>query len=604
MENLKLGTVLQAARNKTEKMKALKDLLVDSATHQFTQAGIYTDPMITDEEVSASHMVHFDGSLTTTHCSKKMDNTKPSQIFRSMSLYSLAILLTDIKEHGFNSAIAILKEALCTKDASLPIEFHGETVEFGKEVTTWPYSKGRISQMTNTWSFLVNDKDLDGLCKSMAHVEIDDVPPSQAVEIAKKRQQKSSSNQTPVSNSMTALNYLLADVSQGLFKDYNDILGKIDDAEDTANKALDKIGELNKELKIAKSTPKATPSIIKSDGEIPNGTPYTANAQDVFGIQDPRLDREITCWKWDAPNPKVPEVLPHYHFDVGTLADFLWTVANGKNSWFKGHTGTGKTTFVEQVNARIGKMCFRLSCDVNIESYHVIGNKDIRVEDGKSISTFTEGVLPQAMQLPAQFIIDEADALRGDVSYLFQPVLERQPLRINEDGGRLVYPDPHFTIAATANSGGNGDDTGLYAAAVKMVSTAQMNRYHGFFEIDYMDADVEVAVIRNLVPTLSETSAQNLEIFIRDYRKGFLEGTIAMPISPRNSQTIAEYCAEFAESVGEGDAFRRAVLLNVTKRATDMDAAKINELVERIAKGETKISDAEITQDLSEEVPF
>ena len=403
---------------------------------------------------------------------------------------------------------------------------------------------------------------------------------------------------------MTALNYLLADVSQGLFKDYNDILGKIDDAEDTANKALDKIGELNKELKIAKSTPKATPSIIKSDGEIPNGTPYTANAQDVFGIQDPRLDREITCWKWDAPNPKVPEVLPHYHFDVGTLADFLWTVANGKNSWFKGHTGTGKTTFVEQVNARIGKMCFRLSCDVNIESYHVIGNKDIRVEDGKSISTFTEGVLPQAMQLPAQFIIDEADALRGDVSYLFQPVLERQPLRINEDGGRLVYPDPHFTIAATANSGGNGDDTGLYAAAVKMVSTAQMNRYHGFFEIDYMDADVEVAVIRNLVPTLSETSAQNLEIFIRDYRKGFLEGTIAMPISPRNSQTIAEYCAEFAESVGEGDAFRRAVLLNVTKRATDMDAAKINELVERIAKGETKISDAEITQDLSEEVPF
>ena len=605
MENLKLGTVLEAARNKTQKMKDLKELLISSATLQFTQAGIYTDPMMTNEEVSASYMVHFEGSLTTTHCSKKMDNTKPSQIFRAMSLYSLAILLTDIKEHGFPAAIGALKAALCTNVASLPIDFIGETVEFGKEVTTWPYSVGRVAELTNTWSFLVNYKDLDVLCKSMHHVEIDDVPPSQAVQIAQKRQPLHPSfDKTPVSNSMTALNYLLADVSQGLFKDYNDMLGKIDDAEDTATKALDKINELSKELKVAKATPKAVPSVIKADGEIPNGEPYTANAQDVFGIQDPRLDREITCWRWDAPNPKVPEVLPHYHFDIDTLADFLWSMNNFKNSWFKGHTGTGKTTFIQQVCALIGKMCFRLSCDVNIESYHVIGSKDIRVEDGKSISTFTEGVLPQAMQLPAQFIIDEADALRGDVSYLFQPVLERQPLRINEDGGRLVYPDPHFNVAATANSGGQGDDTGLYAAAVKMVSAAQINRYHSFFEIDYMDADVEVGVIRQIVPTLSDTSAQNLETFLRDYRKGFLEGTIALPISPRNSQTLAEYCAEFAPRVGEGDAFRRAVLINITKRAADMDAAKINELVERIAKGETKISDAEIVTQNLEEKPF
>tara|TARA_B100000212_G_scaffold69943_1_gene49049 strand:- start:12117 stop:13928 length:1812 start_codon:yes stop_codon:yes gene_type:complete len=603
MENLKLGTVLQAARNKTEKMKDLKDLLVSSATHQFTQAGIYTDPMLTDEQVSSSLMVHLENNKSNAvhgvSSSRKMDNTKPSQIFRAMSLYSLAILLTDIKEHGFNSAITILKEALCTAVSGLPLEFHGETVEFGKQVTTWPYTKGRIAQMTNTWSFLVNDKDLDGLCKSMDHVEIDDVPP-----LLDGQQQKlhPSFNKTPASNSMTALNYLLADVSQGVFKDYNDMLGKIEEAEDVASKALDKIGELNKELKIAKAAPKAAPSVIKSDGEIPNGTPYTANAQDVFGIQDTRLDREITCWKWDAANPKVPEVLHHYHFDIDTLSDFLWSMENCKNSWFKGHTGTGKTTFVQQVCARIGKMCFRLSCDVNIESYHVIGSKDIRVEDGKSISTFTEGVLPQAMQLPAQFIIDEADALRGDVSYLFQPVLERQPLRINEDGGRLVYPDPHFNVAATANSGGQGDDTGLYAAAVKMASAAQINRYHAFFEIDYMDADVEVNMIRQIVPTLSETSAQNLETFLRDYRKGFLEGTIALPISPRNSQTLAEYCAEFAPKVGEGTAFRRAVLINITKRAADMDAAKINELVERITKGET--SDNEVTQDLNEEQPF
>ena len=606
MENLKLGTVLQAARNKTEKMKDLKDLLVASATHQFTQAGIYNDPMMTDEEVSASYMVHFEDRAQGQGVvsSKKMDNTKPSQIFRAMSLYSLAILLTDIKEHGFKSAIAVLKQALCTKSgdglkyAGLPLDFIGETVEFGKEVTTWPYTKPRITELTSTWSFLVNDNDLDGLCKSMDHIEIDDVPPSPAFEIAKKR------NPAAVSNSMTALNYLLADVSQGLFKDYNDMLSKIDDAEDTATKALDKITELNKELKIAKATPKAAPSVIKSDGEIPNGTPYTANAQDVFGIQDPRLDRDITCWKWDAANPKVPEVLHHYHFDIDTLADFLWSMENCKNSWFKGHTGTGKTTFVQQVCARIGKMCFRLSCDVNIESYHVIGSKDIRVEDGKSVSTFTEGVLPQAMQLPAQFIIDEADALRGDVSYLFQPVLERQPLRINEDGGRLVYPDPHFNVAATANSGGQGDDTGLYAAAVKMASAAQINRYHAFFEIDYMDADVEVNMIRQIVPTLSDTSAQNLETFLRDYRKGFLEGTIALPISPRNSQTIAEYCAEFAPSVGEGTAFKRAVLINITKRAADMDAARINELVERITKGETLSDDETVTQDLSEEAPF
>ena len=119
-----------------------------------------------------------------------------------------------------------------------------------------------------------------------------------------------------------------------------------------------------------------------------------------------------------------------------------------------------------------------------------------------------------------------------------------------------------------------------------------------------MDADVEVNMIRQIVPTLSDTSAQNLETFLRDYRKGFLEGTIALPISPRNSQTIAEYCAEFAPSVGEGTAFKRAVLINITKRAADMDAARINELVERITKGETLSDDETVTQDLSEEAPF
>ena len=579
MESLKLGTVLEAARNKTQKMKSLKDLLIDSATHQFTQAGVYNEPMLTDEEARKSSLVTFEAAEASVFC-KKMDNTKPSQIFRSMSLYSLAILLTDIEECGFNKAKLTLKEVLSLSNPSP--RFLSETVEFGKKVTTWPYSKRNVIEMSQTWAFPIAVRDLDSLSKSLAHVEISDAPPSKAVEIAKSRTQQQSSN------SMTALNYLLADVSNGKFGGYQEMVSKIEDAEDTASKALDRISELSKELKIAQSMPKPTLSkYVKGDGTIPSGTTFTENAQAIFNIQDPRLDVDVTCWRWDADNPYVPTIIPYFNFDVEMLSNFLWAIKHQRNCWLKGHTGTGKTTFVEQVNARLGKMCFRLSCDVGTENYHVIGSKDITVKDGKSVSTFTEAVLPNAMALPSQFLIDEADALRGDIAYLFQPVLEGQPLRINEDGGRLVYPDPYFCVAATANSGGSGDDTGLYAAAIKMQSTAQTNRYHMFFEVDYMSAADELEVVKAAVPNLPALQHDNLLTFLTDYRKAFLDGTISMPISPRNSITIAQYCADFDQVVGSGDAFRNAVKVNVTMRCTDMDKARVNELVERITKGPT-----------------
>ena len=280
---------------------------------------------------------------------------------------------------------------------------------------------------------------------------------------------------------------------------------------------------------------------------------------------------------------------------------FLHSINSKERSWFRGHTGTGKTTFQEQTMARLGKMCFRLSCDVGVESYHIVGSNGVVVKDGKSITSFVEGILPQAMVLPSHFIIDEADALRPDIAYLFQPVLEGQALRLNEDGGRLVYPHPEFTVGATANTGGQGDDTSLYAAAVKIQSTAQINRYNHFFEVDYMSAADEVAVVRQVIPNLSDASADNLEVFLKDFRKGFQDGTITMPISPRNSITIARFCAAFEDRMGAGDVFRAAVKSNITMRCSDMDKARVNELVERIARGATL---EQTTNTLNDETPF
>lgn len=348
-----------------------------------------------------------------------------------------------------------------------------------------------------------------------------------------------------------------------------------DDMLNIANMAMDKatygkvtniatVLEELEELRKRPTTAVVAPQPVQASGDIPDGKPVRMNAQDVFNLRDKLLDFEITAYDWDGTNPLVPSIMSYFKFDVDALADLLWAREKNKNAWLVGHTGTGKSTLVEQVCAYTRTMFQRVNFDSDITRLEFVGKVDVTTDDdGNQVTTFTDGILPTAMQMPCVLMLDEADAIRGDIAYVLQPVLEGKSLRLLEDGGRMVHPHPEFTIVATANTAGSGDTTGMYSAAVKMQSAAAMNRYNVFINVDYMAVEDEMQVIKSVVPTLSKTVEQKLGSFITYYRNAIRIGEVTKPISPRNTITIAQYAADFEDRLGHAAAFQRALERNL-----------------------------------------
>ena len=348
-----------------------------------------------------------------------------------------------------------------------------------------------------------------------------------------------------------------------------------DDMLNIANMAMDKatfgkvtnIASVLEELAELRNRPTTTavaPQPVQASGDIPDGKPVRMNAQDVFNLRDKLLDFDITAYEWDGINPLVPSIMQYFKFDIDALADLLWAREKNKNAWLVGHTGTGKSTLVEQVCAYTRTMFQRVNFDSDITRLEFVGKVDVTTDDdGNQVTTFTDGILPTAMQLPCVLMLDEADAIRGDIAYVLQPVLEGKSLRLLEDAGRMVHPHPEFTIVATANTAGSGDTTGMYSAAVKMQSAAAMNRYNVFINVDYMAVDDEMQVIKSIVPTLSKTIEQKLGSFITYYRSALRIGEVTKPISPRNTITIAQYATDFEGRLGASGAFERALERNL-----------------------------------------
>jgi cobaltochelatase CobS len=325
------------------------------------------------------------------------------------------------------------------------------------------------------------------------------------------------------------------------------------------------VGSLTNKIEELKSRPAtAAPQEVHATGDIPNGSPRRALASDVFGISHPLLNFEITVYDWDGPNPLVPSKMQWFKFDVDVLADALWARERKQNAWFVGHTGTGKSTNVEQICAYTGNMFQRVNFDSDITRLEFVGKVDVKTDDdGAQVTTFTDGILPIAMQMPCILMLDEADAVRGDIAYVLQPVLEGKSLRLLEDGGRMVHPHPEFCIMATANTVGAGDNTGMYSAAVKMQSKAAMNRYNIFINVGYMDTSDEMDVICKVVPDVNAATITHLTNFVNNYRHAMDIGEITSPISPRNTITIAQYTTDFEKRIGVIDAFKRALERNL-----------------------------------------
>ena len=340
----------------------------------------------------------------------------------------------------------------------------------------------------------------------------------------------------------------------------------------------------------------AQPKFSKSGQSVVDGSTLTyevvmRSAADIFKDPDGKKSKKMMfdvptlVWRDDKGNevrhPDCPDIDEGYQFRMYMLIKCLSAVVMGDNQWLHGHTGTGKTTFIEQVAARMGYPIERLNLDSSLERSDVVGGTEIEVSDGSPVTRYVEGILPRAMQQPYWFIMDECDAGRADMLFVVQRALEGKGITITEDAGRTVQQHELFRFFATANSRGQGDEFGFYAG-VRPMNIAFMNRFGMFIEVPYLDKDDEMRLLKHSYPSLSNTEVTEFAEFARKVRHAFLNGEISQTMSPRNLNSMARYYCHFKTLMSDKDAKREAVAVAVIDAAPADNRHTIERLFENL----------------------
>lgn len=332
------------------------------------------------------------------------------------------------------------------------------------------------------------------------------------------------------------------------------------------------------EIKIDKAA-----TAIPASAGLPKGGPKTQKASALFGITGKAasaFDFDMLCFEWDKPHPHVPEIDPAYQFDPQQLLTFLFSLLTNKKCWLYGHTGTGKSMFVEQVAARLNWPVMRVNFDSEITRMDLIGRDALVKDGGTTVTKFVDGILPAAMVGPYFLLCDELDFIRPDVAYVFQRSLEDKGLMVTEDGGRIVQPHSLFRIVATANTQGQGDDHGIYAGA-RPQSLALLDRFQTWLEFDYMNKGGVLQLLKDRVPKLPKELAEQIANYCVEHWTGFKQRQITTPLSPRGVIALGEQAVMFLSVLPEKEAVRAATNATLLKRATPADRTTISGIIDR-----------------------
>ena len=316
---------------------------------------------------------------------------------------------------------------------------------------------------------------------------------------------------------------------------------------DQLNKACFEIAELK--AKPAHSITLMPPGVTVSappTGGKPAGRVTTAKAWSVFGMPEGgSFEFEVPVWEWDFAHPDTKAVDPNYIFRHDELLSALYALLTNERCWLHGHTGTGKTTLIEQIAARLNWPVRVVNLDSEITRMDLIGRDTLVNEGGTTVSKFVDGILPQCMVEPYILILDEFDFIRPDVSYVAQRALEGNGLTITEDGGRLVVPHQMFRIFATGNTQGQGDDYGMYAGA-RVQSMALLDRFTAWIAVDYLPEDKRLNLLKTSVPGLDVGLADKVGKYVTEHIQAFKTAKVVKPISPRGmialGKSIANLC--------------------------------------------------------------
>jgi len=271
----------------------------------------------------------------------------------------------------------------------------------------------------------------------------------------------------------------------------------------------------------------------------------------TFGIES-NLEVEAFSKK----NDYVPDIDKSYIFDRDTTLAILCGFAYNKRVLVQGYHGTGKSTHIEQIAARLNWPCIRINLDSHVSRIDLIGKDAITLKDNKQVTEFKEGILPWSIQNPVALVFDEYDAGRPDVMFVIQRVLEADGNFTLLDKNKVIKQNKYFRLFATTNTIGLGDTTGLYHGT-QQINQGQMDRWNIVTSLNYLSLDKEMQIIlaknKNLNNTKDKEKVANMIKVATLTRKGFIGGDISTVMSPRTVLHWAENSQIFKDV---GYAFR------------------------------------------------
>ncbi len=253
--------------------------------------------------------------------------------------------------------------------------------------------------------------------------------------------------------------------------------------------------------------------------------------RETFGIYS---DMEVMAF--EEPSDRVPVLDPTYKFDPDTTLAILAGFSHNRRVMIQGYHGTGKSTHIEQVAARLNWPCVRINLDSHISRIDLIGKDAIRLRDGKQVTEFQEGILPWSLRNRVALVFDEYDAGRADVMFVIQRVLESEGRLTLLDQNEIIVPHKHFRIFSTTNTVGLGDTTGLYHGT-QQINQGQMDRWSLVATLNYLSHDAETQIVLSKAPNYNykrgrETIGAMVTVAGLT-RSAFMNGDLSTVMSPR-----------------------------------------------------------------------
>ncbi|RWR46496.1 cobaltochelatase subunit CobS [Sinirhodobacter ferrireducens] len=297
------------------------------------------------------------------------------------------------------------------------------------------------------------------------------------------------------------------------------------------------------------------------------------DVREVFG-----LDSDIKVKGFAERTERVPDLDPTYKFDPDTTMAILAGFAYNRRVMIQGYHGTGKSTHIEQVAARLNWPCVRVNLDSHVSRIDLIGKDAIKLVDGKQVTVFHEGILPWALRNPTAIVFDEYDAGRADVMFVIQRVLETDGKLTLLDQNEVITPNPYFRLFATANTVGLGDTTGLYHGT-QQINQGQMDRWSLVATLNYLSHDAETAIVLSKAPHYNTEKGRKIigqMVHVANLtRTAFMNGDLSTVMSPRTVIAWAQN-AEIFRNVGY--AFR----LTFLNKCDELERSTVAEFYQRL----------------------